>query len=371
MVRDVFVTWRAQTRGMAAGARAAGPPPAGGRPPGPPRAVRDARTNLALGALLVSAVGTGLVANTAGTGWGRWLVVGHGAAGLALVLLSRRKSRIARRSLGRPRRRPGSASSLWLAGLVVLTLVSGLVASSGLVRHVGPLTIMQVHIGAAVLAIPLALDHFRRRTFKVRTAGVDRRTVLRAGLVGAAAGAAWLGWEGVLRATDAPGARRRFTGSHERGSGDPAAMPVTQWLDDTVLRLDPAGWRLRAGGTELTLAQLRALPADTVTAVLDCTSEWWSEQQWRGVRLDRLLDPGTARSVEVRSATGYALRLPVRDLDSLWLAYEVGGRPLSAGHGAPARLVAPGRRGFWWVKWVTSVQPSDVPWWVQSPFPVT
>ena len=52
------------------------------------------------------------------------------------------------------------------------------------------------------------------------------------------------------------------------------------------------------------------------------------------------------------------------------IALEVGGAPLSAGHGFPARLVAPGRRGFWWVKWVTDVRVEDAPWWRQSPFPL-
>ncbi len=77
------------------------------------------------------------------------------------------------------------------------------------------------------------------------------------------------------------------------------------------------------------------------------------------------------RSVVVNSQTGYARRFPARDTDSLWLVTHVGGRPLSAGHGFPARIVAPGRRGFWWVKWVTDIHTSDVPWWVQLPFPAT
>lgn len=73
----------------------------------------------------------------------------------------------------------------------------------------------------------------------------------------------------------------------------------------------------------------------------------------------------------MRSVTGYARRLPARDAGRLLIATGVGSAPLSAGHGGPARLVAPGRRGFWWVKWVTSVEPSDSPWWWQAPFPLT
>jgi len=43
---------------------------------------------------------------------------------------------------------------------------------------------------------------------------------------------------------------------------------------------------------------------------------------------------------------------------------------LDPGHGAPARLVAPGRRGFWWVKWVATVDVEDAPEWWQPPFPL-
>jgi DMSO/TMAO reductase YedYZ molybdopterin-dependent catalytic subunit len=62
--------------------------------------------------------------------------------------------------------------------------------------------------------------------------------------------------------------------------------------------------------------------------------------------------------------------LPVRDAGHLLLATSAAGQPLSAGHGAPVRLVAPGRRGFWWVKWVVRLDVVDEPWWLQPPFPL-
>jgi DMSO/TMAO reductase YedYZ molybdopterin-dependent catalytic subunit len=52
------------------------------------------------------------------------------------------------------------------------------------------------------------------------------------------------------------------------------------------------------------------------------------------------------------------------------LATHLDGAPIAPGNGAPVRLVAAGRRGFWWVKWVTSVRPSSRPAWWQSPFPL-
>ncbi len=61
----------------------------------------------------------------------------------------------------------------------------------------------------------------------------------------------------------------------------------------------------------------------------------------------------------VTSVTGYRRTFPIADAGSLWLATRCQGRLLDAGHGAPVRLVAPGRRGFWWVKWVASVELSE------------
>ena len=65
-------------------------------------------------------------------------------------------------------------------------------------------------------------------------------------------------------------------------------------------------------------------------------------------------------------------RLPARlpGPGGVLLATHVAGRPLLGGHGGPARLVVPGRRGFWWVKWVVAVEVSDEPWWWQPPLPL-
>ncbi|MBA3432156.1 MAG: molybdopterin-dependent oxidoreductase, partial [Actinobacteria bacterium] len=154
----------------------------------------------------------------------------------------------------------------------------------------------------------------------------------------------------------------------------PEAMPVTQWFDDSVPALIPEEWSLTArsasGDRTWSYATLERFD-DRVIATLDCTGGWFAEQEWEGVWLSRLLDGADARSVAVTSLTGYGRVFPVRDVGGLLLATRVGGMPLSAGHGSPARLVAPGRRGFWWVKWATHIETTDRPWWLQPPFPLT
>lgn len=81
--------------------------------------------------------------------------------------------------------------------------------------------------------------------------------------------------------------------------------------------------------------------------------------------------PPNARSlVVVGSAIGYRRRLLLTDADRLLLASSAGGRPLSPGHEFPCRLVAPGRRGFSWVKWVVALEVSDEPAFLQAPFPL-
>jgi hypothetical protein len=328
-------------------------------------------TNLALLVVLVAALVTGAFALSAGTAWGGAVVLMHGLTGLSAIVLSPWKSVIVRRGLRR--RRPGRAASVALMALVLLSVAAGLAHTTGAAGLPG-LTAMQIHVGAALLAVPFAVRHVLARRVRPRPTDLSRRTLLRGGTLLAVAGVAYGAWEAMLRAGGLPGASRRFTGSHEAGSHRPAAMPVTQWLDDRVPAIDPQGWRLQTTARSWSLEEL-GRAGDRVRATLDCTGGWYAEQDWTGIRVDRLLgQPGSrvdGRSIVVRSSTGYTRRFPVRDASRLLLATRVGGEPLSAGHGAPARLVAPGRRGFWWVKWVDAIDTDLLPWWWQSPFPLT
>lgn len=324
------------------------------------------RVDLVLGMLLLVGVLSGVTANTIGVDWPLDLIQVHAAAALAILLLTPWKVVIARRGLNRAgRSRAAKALSLLLAFFVLVAIGSGLLHSTGRAEFVGPLTLMQIHVGSAVGAVVVLVIHFRRHAVRPRRRDADRRALLRLAVLGGAAAVATAAWD-TWAATG-----RRFTGSVPKPE-----LEVTAWINDGVQRVDPATWRLRVGERLFDLDAVLALPRETFEAVLDCTSGWYSSQQWQGVRLSDLLAAAGVtldgrRSVEVTSTTGFARWFGATTLDDVWLVTHVGGFPLSYGHGFPARIVAPGRRGFWWVKWVTSIVPSDRPPWAQSFFPLS
>jgi hypothetical protein len=324
------------------------------------------RTDLVLGLLLLAGVLTGLGANTIGVDWPLDLIQLHAAGALAIVLVAPWKYVVVRRGLRRPRRRTAvKALSLTLAALVVVTIASGLVHSTGHLERVGPLTLMQIHVGAAVGALAAVIAHFLLHAVRPRRADVDRRALLGLLALGAGAAVATAAWD------TGPATARRFSGSVPKDE-----LLFTSWLNDGIQRLESAQWTLRVGAATLDLSAVHELPHERFTAVLDCTSGWYSSQDWDGVRLSVLLAAAGVsrdgwRSLEVRSVTGYARWFGPSTVDDVWLVTAVGGRTLPYGAGYPARIVAPGRRGFWWVKWVTSIQPSARPAWAQSVFPLS
>jgi Oxidoreductase molybdopterin binding domain len=325
-----------------------------------------ARTNLALLALLAAAFLTGWLAFAFATAPARWSLVVHAVSGIAIVLLLPWKSMVARRGLRRPR--PGRWASILLGVLVLASIAAGLAHSTGLVIAAGSITAMDVHVGAAIAAVPLAIWHLLARPIRLRRADLSRRTFLRGAIAIAGATAAYGATEIAVRAGGLPGGKRRFTGSYEAGSFVPSLMPVSSWMFDAIPQLDTARWTLRTGEREWSFDELSAFD-DRLTATLDCTGGFYSTQEWSGVRLDRLLGGTPGESIRVVSSTGYDRRFPASEAKQLLLATRVGGVPLDPGHGFPARLVAPQRRGFWWVKWVVAIQVDGLPYWWQLPFP--
>jgi DMSO/TMAO reductase YedYZ molybdopterin-dependent catalytic subunit len=208
---------------------------------------------------------------------------------------------------------------------------------------------MWIHVAAALARVPLAGWHVLARHIRPRKADLSRRVLLRTGVLTTAAAGLYVATASVVRVTGLPGLDRRFTGSYEAGSFDPASMPRYIWLNDSIPAVDADRWRLTVidgeGQYQLTLADLSAQHAQ-LRAVLDCTSGWYAEQDWTGAPVSALVrDVGDAQSLFVHSVTGYWIRLPVDEVDRLLLATAVGGQPLRAGHGFPLRLVAQAEGG--------------------------
>lgn len=288
----------------------------------------------------------------------------HRIAGLGLVLALPWKELIARSSLTRRLHRgvltsalPGILATVALA----LTIVLGVSWTIGLVSFDRPIaySAMNLHVFAGLALVPLTAWHLARRWERPRARDLlTRRAAIR--LLGIGALAVAIG----TIAQRIP-AGRRVTGSKHAGSFTGNDFPLTIWAFDGVPAIDPRSWRMELAGAirdtaPVDLATIHAGPAREIDAIIDCTGGWWSEQRWRGTAvLDLLRSRGLAaeaRSVTVTSVTGHSWTFGVDDLGDAILATHVGGEELTAGHGAPVRLVVPGRRGFQWIKWVGRVE---------------
>ena len=336
------------------------------------------RTNLGVFAVVFASTITGLATFLAGTDSMWWLFWMHGAIGLSLLALLWWKGKVILRGL--TSRWPSVSAVLSILTLGILLTIIGTGVYSAMARggKLGPWGMLEVHVGGALIIIPLFVIHLFGRWVPPAKRDLSRRVLLRAGTLGAAGFAVRLATQGIARASHLAGAKRRFTGSHLIGKpGDD--FPDVSWLFDDPDHVDPQRWRLEVRGHvespfSIDYAELSSATRERTRATIDCTGGWYSEQEWDGVRLGALLDragvrKGT-RSIVVRSVTGYSRAYPVAEARTLLLALGVAGKPLDHGHGFPARVVAPGRRGYWWVKWVHAIEANSAPSWLQPPVPL-
>jgi DMSO/TMAO reductase YedYZ molybdopterin-dependent catalytic subunit/uncharacterized membrane protein len=306
-----------------------------------------------------------------------WL---HRVVGLVLVVLLVFKLRRVRPRLSRGRWDRATPVSVLTAVVALAALATGIAWVLGADVDVWFWTLLNVHIGLGLLVLPLVLLHLRSRFRWVRRADFEgRRTALQYGALLVGGTVAVRAQELLNDVADSAGATRRFTGSKPVG-GENGEFPVTSWVADDPDPIDPDAWTLRvdglvdstvdrsygdldtgnADGGDAGDGNADAVAVDDLRALLDCTSGWYTVEDWRGVRLGRLLDeagvaPG-GRWVTVHSVTGYRWSFPIDEAREFLLATHVAGDPLSHGHGFPLRLVAPERRGFQWVKWVTRIE---------------
>ena len=310
---------------------------------------------------------TGLGSFLVGRPEGRAFFILHSVVGLSIILLLVWKfQRVERRVTDPKRWQPATLVSVLTAVAVLATIGTGIfwvIAQ----RPVNYPNGMILHTTAAIVLVILYLWHLWLRFKPLRWREVNnRRTALRLMSLFVVGGALWGVQEVANRRFQMAGAQRRFTGSRNAATGEGnGAFPVTMWMFDNPPPLDRSDWQLHISGAvdkPLTLRyeELSQFPQTTQTVTIDCTGGWYATQPWRGVAVADLLalvqlQPAAA-VVSFQSVTGYRWSLPLAEARQALLALHVGDELLDHGHGAPLRLVAPGRRGFQWVKWVTRIE---------------
>ena len=268
------------------------------------------------------------------------------------------------------------ASTALLLGLLIVLGLGLAWSSFGAYSWLG-MSGTTLHILLALLLIPLLLWHSVRHRISFRRRYIaDRRNFLRLGGMAAAGLILWQLTEQGNRLLNRPGAQRRFTGSYPETGPD---FPVTSWLNDRTPAIDPAQWRLHINGHvdhpyEISLEEL-SNEQDELTATLDCTGGWYTTRKWEGAAVAQLLARASPRpgagSITIRSRTGYFRRYSLPEARRALLAARVDGAPLTPGHGFPARMVEPQKRGYDWVKWVDEITVNDTGKFWQPPLPLT
>lgn len=141
-----------------------------------------------------------------------------------------------------------------------------------------------------------------------------------------------------------------------------------------------ADWRLSIGGLverpiELSLAQLRSMPARTQITRHDCVEGWSCIGKWKGVPLGALLErvrlKPNARYLAFYCADTLELTLDgtgqyYESIDLLdaahpqtILAYDMNDRPLPIPHGAPLRLRLERQLGYKMAKYIMRIDAID------------
>ncbi|MFD8969813.1 sulfite oxidase [Streptomyces sp. NPDC059568] len=278
-----------------------------------------------------------------------------------------------------------------------------------------------------------AYDRTRLRQWHLghaRSAGIERRTLLKLLATASAAGSLTVGRTTARAATPlaAPGivkplpsdvftirgtnAETNFAALRSTGPLTPVGHffvrnhTVTPRLAVENWKLTVWGSGLRGPAVDFGYDDLRALPSVTRTAFIECAGNgrsYYTTQQnqqvsgtawtlgaigvgrWRGVRLaDVLRRAGLARGAVDILPRGLdaevitdgvnlgRVRRPLplaKALDDVILAYEMNGEPLPPDHGYPVRLIVPSWVGISNIKWLGDIEVSDEP--LYSPWNTT
>jgi DMSO/TMAO reductase YedYZ molybdopterin-dependent catalytic subunit len=132
--------------------------------------------------------------------------------------------------------------------------------------------------------------------------------------------------------------------------------------------VNTTNWNLRVYGLveqELNLKWMafRELPQVKDISDFHCVTRWSQlDMEWDGVRASTLLMQAgplpNAKHVTLHGYDGYSTNLPLEALldDDVIIAHSVFGKPLTAEHGGPVRIVVPKRYAWKGAKWLKAIE---------------
>ncbi|SES92928.1 Oxidoreductase molybdopterin binding domain-containing protein [Methanococcoides vulcani] len=152
--------------------------------------------------------------------------------------------------------------------------------------------------------------------------------------------------------------------------------PISEQRNNAIKgtqRINDDTYLLRIGGMvdnprSFTYGQVTSYPNVSKVVILDCVEGWGFTAKWTGVPVKLLLDEAGvqdgATTVIFYSEDGYSTALDLDYLvdNNIILGYKLNDVTLPQDRGFPFQLVAEGKYGYKWAKWITGIEVTDEPY---------
>jgi len=138
------------------------------------------------------------------------------------------------------------------------------------------------------------------------------------------------------------------------------AIKGTQFIDKDTYRLRIDGMIERP--KNLTYDQIKAYTPVSKVVNLNCVEGWGFTAKWTGIPVKTLLDETgikeNATTVIFYSVDGYSTSHDLNYLldNNIILAYKINDLTLPQDRGFPLQLVAEGKYGYKWAKWIAHIE---------------
>ncbi len=190
-------------------------------------------------------------------------------------------------------------------------------------------------------------------------------TIVLVAVIGGALIGGWI-WENLPPQTIYPGEIRMYNGQPLSAINDfrTEAIKGNQNINITSYTLTITG--LVQNQIVLNYDQIVNAHAHYLKVVtLHCVEGWEVTVLWEGVLVRDLLQDAhynpNAQVLILYSADGYTTSVPISYIvnNNIMIAYKVNNVTLPQGEGYPLRLVAEGKLGYKWAKWIVRMEVSN------------